>query len=436
MASCRDAPTSNFAAALHDVAPLARASCSRSSPLGRAMVLEDAISASYVQIGRIGRGVYGEAILLRHCSTGEKVVVKHIPLDGLEEDEVGCALKEVAALNQLNHPNIVKCHGSWVTNGCDDDGLRPWDRGNEASRRPIDEALSTWAAAQADMNGPSPSSLNILTEYVDGGSLDKLIARNGPFREFEAGIWLAQIVLAVDHMHARHLLHRDIKPANVFITRSGVIKVGDLGCCKMLERPDEECRSDYGSPIYLSPEVWRHGVCSHKSDVWAQSTRCPDPSALSAQAIPPALAQCTTPAPCACCRSGPSVASLTSSLRARRHSARRSLRTRCSTSAPLAGCRQRAARAWPPSSAACSRRIPPNGRAPRTSSAPRPSENTCSSGWKPPSRPSTDSDTGRATSGQGACGLRSKVDIDIDGAESLGGERHGETRDRRRVRAA
>ena len=45
--------------------------------------------------------------------------------------------------------------------------------------------------------------------------------------------------------------------------------MGDLGCCKVIERLDENCTSEYGSPAYTSPEVWRTGVCSHKSDVWS-----------------------------------------------------------------------------------------------------------------------------------------------------------------------
>ena len=62
---------------------------------------------------------------------------------------------------------------------------------------------------------------------------------------------------------------RGSQPANVFITRSGLVKLGDLGCCKMLQRPDESCTNEYGSPQYLSPEIWQHGTCSHKSDVWS-----------------------------------------------------------------------------------------------------------------------------------------------------------------------
>ena len=207
-------------------------------------------------------------MLLQRTDTGEKLVVKHVPLDELDENEVDCALKEVAALQQLDHPNIIKCFGSWVT--CDDDNdydnpmSRPWDR----VRLPVTQARETWVASHETF-GPSPS-LNILIEYMNGGSLDHLLKRNHePFDEMVVGIWLAQIVLGIDHMHQRNVLHRDIKPANIFITKSGIVKIGDLGCVKMLSKPDEECSSEYGSPLYLSPEVWRSGTCSNKSDIWA-----------------------------------------------------------------------------------------------------------------------------------------------------------------------
>jgi NIMA (never in mitosis gene a)-related kinase len=60
-----------------------------------------------------------------------------------------------------------------------------------------------------------------------------------------------------------------VQPANIFISKFGVVKVGDLGCCKLLSYPDEQCMSDYGSPRYLGPEVWRDSLCSSKSDIWA-----------------------------------------------------------------------------------------------------------------------------------------------------------------------
>jgi serine/threonine protein kinase len=144
-------------------------------------------------------------------ASGRRVVVKHVPLDGDEED-VRTALNEVEALKSLSHPNIVRCFGSWVMPG-GDGSSEPWSEGSELARLPMSKALEAWTAAKTDPSISMPS-LNILTEYIDGGSLDKLILRNkddGPFEEDLLGVWLAQLILAIDHMHKRRLLHRDIK---------------------------------------------------------------------------------------------------------------------------------------------------------------------------------------------------------------------------------
>jgi serine/threonine protein kinase len=196
--------------------------------------------------------------------TGQKVVVKHVQMGSLDEDEVRLALNEVKALCSLNHPNIVRCLGGWVSECEDDASVRPWDPGCRVPRRPIAEALTAWASSQ-DCFGLAPS-LNILTEYMDGGSLDRLITQNArAFEEELVGTWLAQLALAIDHMHGQSLLHRDIKPANIFISQSGLVKLGDLGSCKMLRHPNEDCSSEYGI-CALSPaaaHALRSGMNAH-----------------------------------------------------------------------------------------------------------------------------------------------------------------------------
>ena len=59
----------------------------------------------------------------------------------------------------------------------------------------------------------------------------------------EKGGWLTedhilnlftQICLAIKHIHDRKILHRDLKSQNIFLTRSGIAKLGDFGIAKVL----------------------------------------------------------------------------------------------------------------------------------------------------------------------------------------------------------
>ena len=58
---------------------------------------------------RAAAAVFGEALLALHKASGERRVVKCVPLDALGAAEVEAALREAVALRQLRHPNIVRC---------------------------------------------------------------------------------------------------------------------------------------------------------------------------------------------------------------------------------------------------------------------------------------------------------------------------------------
>ena len=86
-------------------------------------------------------------------------------------------------------------------------------------------------------------------------------SRAPPLPEQVVGLWLAQISLAVAHLHSNGVLHRDLKPANIFISNTGVIKVGDLGGSKLVRNVHEELANEnqFGAslslPLPLPPPV-------------------------------------------------------------------------------------------------------------------------------------------------------------------------------------
>ena len=65
-------------------------------------------------------------------------------------------------------------------------------------------------------------------------------------------------------MHERHILHRDLKTQNIFLTKSGIIKVGDLGIARVLENSSDMATTLVGTPYYMSPELFSNKPYNHK----------------------------------------------------------------------------------------------------------------------------------------------------------------------------
>ena len=158
-------------------------------------------------------------LLVQHVESGEKFVLKQIPISERSAEKESAAFSEVDVLSRLSHPNITTLYGAWR----------------------------------------SGSVLNILMEFADRGSLaDVLKAKAGSMMLFDEDAildWFVQIVAALRAMHARSILHRDLKAANVFLTSRNLIKVGDFGISKMLEKNGGLASTTIGTPYYLAPEV-------------------------------------------------------------------------------------------------------------------------------------------------------------------------------------
>ena len=74
--------------------------------------------------------------------------------------------------------------------------------------------------------------------------------------------------MAVKYLHDNHILHRDIKIQNIFVTKEGLIKLGDFGIAKKLDRTDDLAQTSLGTPFYISPEICKGKFYNYKSDIW------------------------------------------------------------------------------------------------------------------------------------------------------------------------
>jgi NIMA (never in mitosis gene a)-related kinase 1/4/5 len=83
----------------------------------------------------------------------------------------------------------------------------------------------------------STSTLCIVMEFADGGDLQTKInqlKKDGKFMK-EEEIWniFYQMVIGLQALHKIKIVHRDIKCANVFLTKNGIVKLGDLNVSKI-----------------------------------------------------------------------------------------------------------------------------------------------------------------------------------------------------------
>ena len=105
-------------------------------------------------------------------------------------------------------------------------------------------------------------------EYCHCGSVGAYLRSGNRLKEEELREVVSCCLLGLSYLHNRNVMHRDIKPDNLFISESGVIKLGDFGLAVQLEHSCSKRNNVCGTSMYMAPEVYEEEACL-KSDVWA-----------------------------------------------------------------------------------------------------------------------------------------------------------------------
>lgn len=66
-------------------------------------------------------------------------------------------------------------------------------------------------------------------EYMHGGDFSKLLQKLGRFDENITKFYIAELILAIEHLHNLGIVHRDLKPDNILLDSKGHIKLTDFG---------------------------------------------------------------------------------------------------------------------------------------------------------------------------------------------------------------
>ncbi|WP_433473621.1 DUF4389 domain-containing protein [Spirillospora sp. CA-142024] len=110
----------------------------------------------------------------------------------------------------------------------------------------------------------------IVTEYIDGPSLEKAVRAKGALPGSDLEGVAVGVATALAAIHGAGIVHRDLKPANVLLSSTGP-RVIDFGIARALDAPDGPTRTGQfvGTPAYIAPEVLRGEPVEQASDVFA-----------------------------------------------------------------------------------------------------------------------------------------------------------------------
>lgn len=97
--------------------------------------------------------------------------------------------------------------------------------------------------------------LLILMDYIPGGELSSYLNREKRFDEGKSRLYICEIILAIEALHAHKVAYRDLKPGNLMLDSDGHIVLIDFGLAKEGMDADVVAKSFCGSPAYLAPEI-------------------------------------------------------------------------------------------------------------------------------------------------------------------------------------
>ncbi|PWY76285.1 camp-dependent protein kinase [Aspergillus heteromorphus CBS 117.55] len=101
----------------------------------------------------------------------------------------------------------------------------------------------------------TPTDLYLVTDYMSGGELFWHLQKEGRFQEARAKFYIAELILALQHLHEHDIVYRDLKPENILLDANGHIALCDFGLSKANLTQNDTTNTFCGTTEYLAPEV-------------------------------------------------------------------------------------------------------------------------------------------------------------------------------------
>lgn len=101
----------------------------------------------------------------------------------------------------------------------------------------------------------SETKLYLVMDFFKGGELFFHLKKKKKFTEDESRIIVAEVALALGHLHSNNFIYRDLKPENVLLHETGHICVTDFGLSKALDPDQKDTHTMCGTPEYLRKAI-------------------------------------------------------------------------------------------------------------------------------------------------------------------------------------
>lgn len=182
---------------------------------------------------RLGKGGNAEVFLGINLTNGKLMAVKRVPLpkgDAKTKKQYEALQEEIKVLSVAVHPNIVQYYGA----------------------------------------SQSSSHLNILLEFVPGGSMRHMLDNFGKFEDRILVLYLRQMLAGLRYLHECGIVHGDLKCANVLVTDKAEVKISDFGTSKHFQHYNANAEVVGGTLLWMAPELIREDPRhTFASDIWS-----------------------------------------------------------------------------------------------------------------------------------------------------------------------
>lgn len=217
--------------------------------------------SDFVEIGFLGSGATSSIIEALHIPTLTIVALKMLPTK--DSSDMQCIWNELSVLYQnLAKLRLIDERLDEEENSDDEE-----KSARQALSSPCQQVLAMYDAFLDARSG----MVNLVVEYMDGGSLQDLVERGGCQDEQILSDIAHQCLLGLDFLHDQNCIHRDIKPGNILVNCAGIVKLADFGVAKAMDINFEKNveASFVGTMCYMAPERMMNRAYGVAADVWS-----------------------------------------------------------------------------------------------------------------------------------------------------------------------